>query len=109
MAKELAELGADPDQLADWEDQADAALEAEDDEPEFELWPENEAVMRVLVLCQWQIVAAGMAGARYVGIATSEAMSVMDALQIPPTEREALLLQLRFAVSIALPVLNKER
>ncbi len=107
MASELAELGADPDQLAAWEDQADAALE-DDEEPPFEIWPENVEPIQVLTLCQWQMVSAGMAGARYAGIATAEAMAVMDALQIPADRRASVLSALRTAVSIALPLLNKE-
>lgn len=108
MASELAELGADPDRLAAWEDQADAVLE-DDDEPPFELWPENVEPVHVLTLCQWQMVSAGMSGARFAGIATAEAMSVMDALQIPADRRASVLNALRYMVGIALPLLNKER
>lgn len=108
MASELAELGADPDQLAAWEDQADAVLE-EDEEPPFELWPEHVEPMQVFTLCQWQMVSAGMAGARYAGIETTEALAVMDVLQIPTERRESVLAALRQAVAHALPLLNKER
>lgn len=110
MASELEELGKPADQVAEWRDRAGATLASEaDEEDEFEVWPENAETVAVFKHCQWSMVGVGMAGAHYVGIEGPEIQSVMDAFEIPASRRMQVLTGVRFMVSAALPLLNREK
>lgn len=107
MAADLEEIGVPEEQLAAWRAAAEQQLDAVEEEP-FEVWEENRETVAVFQHCHWQTVGVGMAGARYTGIETSEVRNVMDVLEVPPERRQDVLAGVRFMVSVALPLLNRE-
>lgn len=107
MAAEMEAAGVSPEDIA-------AFRAASDDDAEDEVvhvWPVNQRSFRVFTACRWRRVPVqGTDGLRliYEGIDASEIASVCDLLSVPPAERATVLQGVRFAETVALPLLNRE-
>lgn len=108
MAEELAELGMSPEAIDQWQDNAEAALDAApvDDEDDGVL-VDNVPALQVLQHCQWELIS-GPSAVRYAGISATEISAVMGLLDIPPADRARVLGDVRYCVHVALPILNRE-
>ncbi|MBY0240756.1 MAG: DUF1799 domain-containing protein [Burkholderiaceae bacterium] len=99
---QLVKLGA-PDHVIDA-----ARNKSQPVDVDFLVWEENwQAVTLFLALkTQWRM-AVSMAGLHYFGIEYASAYALLDARQIAPGDREALMDALRLMEDAALPLLNK--
>lgn len=105
MAAEMEAAGVDAEAIEAFRQ----ASEEEEDEPVL-VWPVNSQAFRVFTQCRWTRLPLQTAeGIRLVfdSIASAEVAHVCDLLCVPAAARAQVLEGVRYAESVALPVLNR--